>query len=90
MKRKADEVKTTDKDMTRKLKMDEITTMKRQKMTIQCSIEALKEGIFTETLAADEKQDLSLTAKAGSFCRSLKDKEKTLKEYNDIILNLEN
>ena len=28
MKRKADEVKTTDKDMKRKLKMDEITTMK--------------------------------------------------------------
>ena len=84
MKRKADEVKTTDKDMKRKLKMDEITTMKRQKMTIQCSIEALKEGIFTETLATDEKQDLSVTAKAGSFCRSLK----TLKEYNDIILSL--
>ena len=29
MKRKADKVKTTDKDMKRKLKMDEITTMKR-------------------------------------------------------------
>ena len=48
----------------------------------------LKEGILTETLAADEKQDLSLTAKAVSFCQSLKDKEKTLKEYDDIILNL--
>ena len=51
-------------------------TMKRQKITIQCSNEALKEGIFTETLAADEKQDLSLTAKAASFCRSLKIKKK--------------
>ena len=71
-----------------KLKMDEITTMKREKMTIQCSIDGLKEGISTETLAADEKQDLSLTAKAVSFCRSLKDKEKTLKECIDIILNL--
>ena len=59
-------------------------------MTIQCSIGALKEGIFTETLAADEKQDLSLTAKAATFCRSLKDKETTLKECNNIILNLEN
>ena len=71
MKRKADEVKTTDRDMKCRLKMDEITTMKRQKMTIQCSIEALKEGIFTETLACDEKQNLSLTAKAASFCWSL-------------------
>ena len=76
-------------DMKRKIKMDENTTMKRQKMTIQCSIETLRQGIFTDTLAADENQDLSLTAKAASFCRSLKDKEKTLKEYNDIILNLE-
>ena len=42
--------------MKGKLKTDEITTMKRQKMTIHCSIEALKKGIFTETLAADEKR----------------------------------
>ena len=47
-------------DLKRKLKMDEIMTMKRQNITIQCSIEALKEGIFTETLAADKKQDLLL------------------------------
>ena len=43
MKRKADAVKTTDRDMKSKLKMDEITTMKRQKMKIQFSTEALKE-----------------------------------------------
>ena len=65
-------------DMKRKLKMNEITTMKRQNITIQCSTEALKEGIFTETLAADKKQDLSLTAKAAYFCWSLKD-NKTMK-----------
>ena len=54
MKRKADEVKKTDRGMKRKLKIVEITTMKRQKMTIQCSIEVLEEGMFTETLAADD------------------------------------
>ena len=75
--------------MKHKLKIDEITTKKREKMTIQCSIiKALTEGIFTETPAADEKQDLSLTAKAASICWLLKDKEKTLKEYYN-ILNLE-
>ena len=58
-------------------------------MTIQCSIEVLKEGLFTETLAAVNKRDLLLTAKASSFRQSLKDKEKTLKERNDIIFNLE-
>ena len=73
------------RDMKRKLNMDEITTMKRQKMTIQCSIEALKEFLLKQLLL----WDLSLTAKAATFCQSLKDKEKTLKEYNDIILNLE-
>ena len=36
------------------------------------------------------KKGLSLIAKTASSCRSLKDKEKTLKEYNDIILNLAN
>ena len=77
MERKADEVRKT--DIKRKLKMDEIMTMKRQNITIQCSIEALKEGIFTEMLAADKKQDLLLTAKAASFCRSLKDNKKTMK-----------
>ena len=59
-------------------------------MTIQCSIGALKEGIFNETLAADEKQDLSLANKAVTICWSLKDKETTLKECNNIILILEN
>ena len=49
---------------------------------------SVKRGNLTETLAADEKQDLSLTAKDVSFCQSLKDKEKTLKEYDDIVLNL--
>ena len=34
------------------------------------------------------RKDLSLTAKAASFCWALKDKEKTLTEYNDIILNV--
>ena len=84
MKRKADEVKTTDRDVKHKLKMDEIMTMNRQKMTIQCSTEVLKDGIFTETLASDEKQDPSLTAKAASLCWSWKDKEMTLEEYNNI------
>ena len=75
--------------MKHNLKMDEITTKKREKMAIQCSIiKASTEGIFTETPAADEKQDLSLTAKAASICWLLEDKEKTLKEYYN-ILNLE-
>ena len=61
-------------------------TVKRQKLNIQSSIDALKKGIFTETLAADENQDLTLTAKAASLCRTMKEKQKTLKDFEDIKL----
>ena len=69
----------TERDMKRKLKLDKIETVKRQKLNIQSSIDVLKEGIFTEALAADENQDLTLTAKAASFCRTMKEKENYFK-----------
>ena len=87
--RLANEDKKTERDMKLKLQLDEIETIKRQKPNIQSSIDALKEGIFTETLAADENQDLTLTAKAASFCRIMKEKQKTLKDFEDIISKLE-
>ena len=68
MEQLANEDKKTERDMKRKLKLDEIETVKRQKLNIQSSIDALKERIFTETLAADETQNLTLTARATSFC----------------------
>ena len=74
--------------MKRKLKLDEIETVKRQKLDIQSSIDALKERIFTETHAADENKDLTLTPKAASFCRTMKEKQKTLKDFEDIISKL--
>ena len=49
----------------------------------------LREGIITETLAADKSQDLSNTAKAASFCRTFKEKEKTLSEIDTIRTKLE-
>ena len=61
LERLANEDKKTERDMKRKLKLDKIETVKRQKLTMQSSIDVLKEGIFTETLAADENQDLTLT-----------------------------
>ena len=47
LKRLANEDKKAEKDMKRKLKLDEIETVKKQKLDIQSSIDALKEGIFT-------------------------------------------
>ena len=89
LERLANEDKKTERDMKPKLKLDEIETVKRQKLNIQSSIDALEERIFTETLAADENQDLTLTAKAVSFCRTMKEKQKTLKDFEDIISKLE-
>ena len=79
----------TDKNLKRKLKMDEIDNVKKQKLILEKAISALREGIITETLAADKSQDLSNTAKAASFCRTLKEKEKTLSEIDTIRTKLE-
>ena len=53
--------------------MDDV---KKQKLILEKAISALREGIITETLAADKSKDLSNTAKATSFCRTLKEKKK--------------
>ena len=66
-------------------------------MDLEAIIKALKDGIIKETLLADDKQDLSSTAKAAAFCRTLKKKkeihavlttaqEKFEGEYKDLLL----
>ena len=66
-------------------------------MKLQATIKALKDGIIKETMLADNNQDLSQTAKAATFCRTLKQKEKILAvlttakeklegEYKDLLL----
>ena len=47
-------------------------------MDLKATIKALKDGIIKETLLVYDNQDLSLTAKAAVFCRTLKQKEETL------------
>ena len=57
----------------------------------------IKDGIIKEILLADDNQNLSSTAKAAAFCRTLKQKEETLTvlttakeklegEYKDLLL----
>ena len=66
-------------------------------MDLEAIIKALKDGIIKETLHADDNQDLSSTAKAAGFCRTLKQKEETHAvlttaqekfegEYKDLLL----
>ena len=69
----------------------------KQRMDLEAIIKALKDGIIKETLHADDNQDLSSTAKAAGFCRTLKQKEETHAalttaqekfegEYKDLLL----
>ena len=54
-------------ELKRKRKFDEIVNVKKQKMNLLKTIDALEEGFERETLAADENQDLTCIAKAASL-----------------------
>ena len=57
-KAKASKVENS-QELKRKLKIDSIGNIKKQKLQLQECINSLKEGFESETLAADENQDLS-------------------------------
>ena len=67
-------------DLKRKIKHDEIQKVIKQKMDLESTIKALKDGIIKDTLLADDNQGLSSIAKGAAFRRTLKKKEETLAE----------
>ena len=88
---KAAEKKTkSTRALKRKQKFDVIENIKKQKITLQKTIDLLQESFEKETLEADKNQDLVSTSKAASFLRTIKEKEKTLTELTDVELVLEN
>ena len=95
--KKAEEKESNSADLKRKLKHDEIQKVKKQKLDLEATIKVLRDAIIKETLLADDNQDLSYTAKAAAFCRSLKQKKESLAvlttaqehlegEYKDLLL----
>ena len=87
---KAAEKKTeSTRELKRKHKLDEIEKIKKQKLTLQKTIDSLWEGFEKETLEADKNQDFGGTSKAASFIRTMKEKEKTLTELTDVESILE-
>ena len=54
-------------DLKRKIKEDEIKKVKKQKMDLEATIRALKDGIIKETLLSDNNHDLSSTGKVAAF-----------------------
>ena len=89
MERITNENKQTEQTIKQKLKLDEIESVKKQKLNIESCIDNLKEGIINETLAADQNQDLVATARAASFCKTMQEKQTTLKEINSTLEKLE-
>ena len=88
---KAAEKKTkSTRELKRKQKFDVIENIKKQKITLQKTIDLLQESFEKETLEADKNQDFGSTSKAASFLRTIKEKEKTLTELTDVELVLEN
>ena len=65
-------------DLKCKAKDVKINKVKKQKMGLEATIKALKDGIIKEALLPDDKQDLCSTAKAAAFCRVSKQKDETL------------
>ena len=87
MERITNENKQTEQTIKRKLKLDEIESVKKQKLNIEGCIDNLKEGIIN--VAADQNQDLIATARAAPFCRTMQEKQTTLKEINSTLEKLE-
>ena len=76
--------------MKRKLKIEEIDNIKKQKVNLEKIISSLRESAISETLAADENHDLLSTKKVAVFIKTLKEKEKILLDLNYIHIKLEN
>ena len=82
--------KEKSKSEKRKMKLEEINALKKQKLSLERTIDSLRDGIEKESLAAEKNQDLSCVAKVNSFFKTIKEKEQTLYELNGIHKTLEN
>ena len=73
----------------RKLKQEEIQNIKKQKLNVEDAINALRESVNFEILAADQEQNLTRVSKVAAFIRMISEKEKTLRELTDAEKQLE-
>ena len=60
--------------------MDKIENVKRQKMSIEKSVETLHKNLVSEGIASDGNRDHAV--KAASFAKTLVEQESTLKDHN--------
>lgn len=65
----------TEKNLKRKLKREEISSVKEKKKALELCISSLNIDIEKYSIAAEEKGDLSLLTKANSFRTTIKEKK---------------
>ena len=78
LEKKAEEKQRSSADLKGKMKHDEISNVKKQRVKLEATIQSLTDGIIKEALLADDKKDLASTAKAAAFCCALNQKKETL------------
>jgi hypothetical protein len=75
---KKDKTTKNEKERKRKLKLDEITDVKRRKDTLEACIISLSSDIDTYSIEAEYKNSMELLSKANAFRASVKEKKTTL------------
>ena len=66
-----------EKDRKRKLKMEEIATVKEKKQALESCVKSLQVDIEKYSIEAEEKKDFNILAKANSFRTTAKTKQET-------------
>ena len=71
------------KQKSRNIKLEEIANVKKQKLTVQETIESLNKGIEKYLAEAEEKRDFTLLSKANAFRKSVIEKQQALNNLNN-------
>ena len=67
------------------MKSDEIAQVKEKKIALESCIKSLEANIETYSIAAEEKNDLSLLTKANLFRKTVREKENTLEDIEKFL-----
>ena len=66
----AEEKQRSTTDFKRKMKHDEISNVKKQRVELEATVQSLTDGIIKEALLADDKKDPASTAKTAALRRA--------------------
>ena len=79
---------STEKNLKRKLKMDELADMKLQRHS-SYTTDALNKDVEKYSFEAEDKEDLSILSEANAIRKTVMEKQKSIKSLNSTIAKLE-